>query len=246
MFNVKNRWFLGLVALFFIILLTGASCSNQTNSDDYSADDVMDNSTLEPNEDEQFVGNDKDEHGCIGSAGYIWCEAKEKCLRTWEEECSATIETIEPSSYASIAEEIDWREYSNDKLGYTVSYPGICNVMGDDLDKSVNFTGPLEDNEWWPSMTIAHNDSDFYRPPMGTDVAEWVLKFPELKNGDKITIAGLPALHFVQERSPQSYATDYYYFIKDTQLYQIVLVHTADRQDWPLYNKFLASFQFVK
>ncbi len=36
---------------------------------------------------ENMVGNDKDEHGCIGSAGYSWCEAKQKCLRTWEEKC---------------------------------------------------------------------------------------------------------------------------------------------------------------
>jgi len=36
---------------------------------------------------DQMVGNDKDEHGCIGSAGYSWCEAKQKCLRTWEEPC---------------------------------------------------------------------------------------------------------------------------------------------------------------
>lgn len=34
-----------------------------------------------------IVGNDRDEHGCIGSAGYTWCEAKQKCLRTWEEAC---------------------------------------------------------------------------------------------------------------------------------------------------------------
>jgi putative hemolysin len=35
------------------------------------------------------LGGDKDEHGCIGSAGYSWCEAKQKCLRTWEENCTA-------------------------------------------------------------------------------------------------------------------------------------------------------------
>ena len=35
----------------------------------------------------QLVGSDKEEHGCIGSAGYTWCEVKNKCLRTWEEEC---------------------------------------------------------------------------------------------------------------------------------------------------------------
>jgi len=34
-----------------------------------------------------IVGNDKDEHGCIGSAGYSWCEEKQKCLRIWEEPC---------------------------------------------------------------------------------------------------------------------------------------------------------------
>jgi hypothetical protein len=33
------------------------------------------------------VGGDKDVHGCIGSAGYTWCETKQKCLRTWEEKC---------------------------------------------------------------------------------------------------------------------------------------------------------------
>jgi hypothetical protein len=33
------------------------------------------------------VGADADEHGCIGSAGYSWCEGKQKCLRVWEEPC---------------------------------------------------------------------------------------------------------------------------------------------------------------
>ncbi len=40
--------------------------------------------------DKNLVGNDRDEHGCIGSAGYSWCEEKQKCLRIWEENCSET------------------------------------------------------------------------------------------------------------------------------------------------------------
>lgn len=40
------------------------------------------------NEKPQIVGGDKDIHGCIGSAGYSWCEAKQKCLRIWEENCT--------------------------------------------------------------------------------------------------------------------------------------------------------------
>jgi hypothetical protein len=34
-----------------------------------------------------IVGNDQDEHGCKGSAGYSWCEQKNKCIRIWEEDC---------------------------------------------------------------------------------------------------------------------------------------------------------------
>ena len=30
------------------------------------------------------VGNDKDEHGCISSAGYTWSEARKDCIRLWE------------------------------------------------------------------------------------------------------------------------------------------------------------------
>lgn len=35
-----------------------------------------------------MVGGDRDEHGCIGSAGYSWCQTKSKCLRVWEESCN--------------------------------------------------------------------------------------------------------------------------------------------------------------
>jgi hypothetical protein len=31
-----------------------------------------------------IVGNDKDKHGCIGSAGYIWSVLKKECVRTFE------------------------------------------------------------------------------------------------------------------------------------------------------------------
>ncbi len=31
-----------------------------------------------------LVGNDRDAHGCIGSAGYRWCAAQQQCVRPWE------------------------------------------------------------------------------------------------------------------------------------------------------------------
>jgi putative hemolysin len=34
------------------------------------------------------IGGDKDSHGCLIGAGYSWCDVKQKCLRTWEENCT--------------------------------------------------------------------------------------------------------------------------------------------------------------
>jgi len=46
---------------------------------------------ITPSPTPNIVGGDRDEHGCIGSAGYSWCELKQKCLRTWEEPCENII-----------------------------------------------------------------------------------------------------------------------------------------------------------
>lgn len=32
----------------------------------------------------ELIGGDKDEHGCIASAGYSWCAKTYKCERPWE------------------------------------------------------------------------------------------------------------------------------------------------------------------
>ena len=36
-----------------------------------------------------LTGGEKDEHGCLIAAGYSWCDAKQKCIRVWEENCTA-------------------------------------------------------------------------------------------------------------------------------------------------------------
>ena len=33
-----------------------------------------------------LVGADRDAHGCIGSAGYVWSEVYGKCIRPWEQQ----------------------------------------------------------------------------------------------------------------------------------------------------------------
>lgn len=51
---------------------------------------------------EIIVGNDRDEHGCIGSAGYTWDTQKKECVQPWNNKpaviTSAIETTIEPTS----------------------------------------------------------------------------------------------------------------------------------------------------
>lgn len=35
-------------------------------------------------EDPQVIGGERDEHGCLGPAGYTWSEEAQACLREWE------------------------------------------------------------------------------------------------------------------------------------------------------------------
>lgn len=35
-----------------------------------------------------LIGGQTDAHGCLIAAGYSWCDAKQKCLRPWEEACN--------------------------------------------------------------------------------------------------------------------------------------------------------------
>lgn len=48
------------------------------------------------NESGKIVGNDRDSHGCIGSAGYQWCDALQECIRSWETDCTAPAKEKEP------------------------------------------------------------------------------------------------------------------------------------------------------
>ncbi len=86
---MNNKIFLLLVLLVSLALLITPVFAIDRNNDSNSNDDEFDS-----NED-ILVGGDRDSHGCIPSAGYSWCEEKQKCLRVWEEDCDTN--TVSPN-----------------------------------------------------------------------------------------------------------------------------------------------------
>lgn len=77
----ETNW-ISLLVIAIIVLVIVVALVSWMHSRSVESESSSDASGTEP-----LIGGDRDEHGCIGSAGYTWCEPKQKCLRTWEEEC---------------------------------------------------------------------------------------------------------------------------------------------------------------
>lgn len=75
--------FLGLVGYFIYV------GTNSVNPDSTNNQALVDATPVNTDEADKgaLVGGDVDKNGCLGSAGYSWCQPKNKCLRIWEEAC---------------------------------------------------------------------------------------------------------------------------------------------------------------
>jgi putative hemolysin len=153
--------------------------------------------------------------------------------------------TSAPSSQAASD---GWQVYRDISMGYSFGYPADSSIEANgDPAHSISVVGPEYNGDRWPQITISHpSELPEFRPPEGMDVEQWLTERSMM--GDTrlpdVEIGGTKAVHLRHERSPQSYAYDRYFFARDGQLYMIVIGHTADREDWDLYTRFLESFQF--
>jgi putative hemolysin len=141
-----------------------------------------------------------------------------------------------------------WATYRDSELGYQFDYPADAVLEPNDNPlHGYSIVGPLVDDDHWPMIVIDHpRDRADYRPPVGTDLAQWLTDHM-LIGDDRLPdteIAGTLAIHARHEASPQSYAHDTFFFQHEDQLYRIVIGHTAHKEDWEVYDRFLESFRF--
>jgi len=165
-------------------------------------------------------------------------------------ECTPGGAPVADSTPAAETERADdgWKVYRNETLGYRFDYPADARIeIADDPLKTISIVGPLVEGDNWPMIFVSHpGDRDDFRPPEGTDLAQWLTDHNLLADERQpdTQIAGTTAIHTRRSRSPQAYAADSYYLAQSGQLYTVVILHTGDRQDWALYSRFLTSFQF--
>jgi hypothetical protein len=69
------------------LTLVGAGCQKAPPVREPVVNPPVVNEPATPTTTPQIIGGQRDAHGCLGPAGYSWCESKNKCLRIWEESC---------------------------------------------------------------------------------------------------------------------------------------------------------------
>lgn len=111
---------------------------------------------------EAMVGNDKDEHGCLASAGYTWSEVQKNCIRLFE--TGIRVEAVEGNGAAyivfspdSLQAELFFSDESPQELLDRRSLPdgGYAWNQEDDDTKNIRFIN----GEW----TISQRDQVIYR-----------------------------------------------------------------------------------
>lgn len=106
---------------------------------------------------EELIGGQKDEHGCLVAAGYSWCEEKEKCLRLWEEGCNrmttilAELNDGTSETFSSLTEiNFDWRggesgEQLKEISGFSKTAFAVISDMDYEIDRFFKTSGFVVD-----------------------------------------------------------------------------------------------------
>jgi putative hemolysin len=166
--------------------------------------------------------------------------------------------TAEPATEKSAEPAIEiasdgWQVFRDEAFGFEFHYPADAVITGESADpSSLTIVGPLVDDNNWPMIYISYPDRAEFRPMEGVNLEQWLFDnnlyaedAPDKRLPDA-QIAGVTGIHLRYESgSGQSYNNDKYFFIKNGQLYQVVILHTSFKEDWELYNHFLESFHFT-
>ena len=73
---MKKQTLINYLYFFIFITATGCYCNTSIISNQHV--DTLSHSNI------NMVGNDRDLHGCIPSAGYQWSELQQQCIRSFE------------------------------------------------------------------------------------------------------------------------------------------------------------------
>jgi len=172
-----------------------------------------------------------------------------------------------------IDETENWQVYTNEKYGYSLKYPTDClygplpgyckqsppeerpreclcyfNAEDPNSVSLGTFTGTKSDLTG-ASFVIFHSIYvDYYSPPAGTDLVEWVKEnfsyYEDIPDEINMEIDGIPAVKVYTPFSGMAWSQDDFFFIRDSILFQISILDVDNSDNRKLYDQIISSIEF--
>lgn len=138
-----------------------------------------------------------------------------------------------------------WKLFNDYGMNFSFQYPTEATIQIDGYTVFVN--GPVAENNSWPVFMISHpDDQEAFHVLGDVDLRQWLTDhnlYVDQPQADR-SIADTTAIHLRFPGGQQSFANDRYYFVHNTQMYVITILHAGNKEDWEVYDHFLDSFQF--
>lgn len=166
----------------------------------------------------------------------------------------------------------DWQTYTNDKHGYSLKYPAdcfygpmpgyckqsppeerpedcLCFLNGED-PYGVSFQSLTAVNDRWrmASFSILHPPSDFYNPPAGSDLIDWLKEknsWEDIPDEINMELDGMPAVRVYTPPSQGAGSQESIYFIMDDKLFNIYMLEVDNEHNREFYNQIISTFRFI-
>jgi len=166
----------------------------------------------------------------------------------------------------------DWNSYENEKYGYSLKYPQPClygplpgyckqsppgerpqeclcyfNAENPDDVSLGTYTGTKSDLTGASFIVFHSIYADYYSPPVGTDLVEWVKEnfsyYDDIPGEINMEIDGIPAVKVYTSQSPMAWSQEDIYFIKNDKVFQISMLNVDNKDNRALYDKILSTFK---
>ena len=168
----------------------------------------------------------------------------------------------------------DWQEYVNAELGYSFKYPAGCSFgpMGADCKQSPpeerpheclcflnaedpyvvgmqSFLGDAEQGLSLVTFMVAYHDTAAFNPPEGEAWIPWLDNYwsglsEDIPDEPNLNLGGLPGVRIYTPGSPQAYAAENIFVVKDDKLIQISMIDVDVEEHREFYESILSTFQF--